>query len=333
MCEVKAPECCCFSLFCVGLVLLLLLTENVGADVQLKIVAFGDSTTFEHPTFKEIPAGGGPEVPIVSYSTYLSLDLPGRKLANGQTIQGVTVLNKGVSGNNTTMARARFQQDVLNQNPDIVIIQFGWNDHAAKTWKSTTVPSLIDKTPRVDLATYEDNLQNMVSQLVQDKIRVILMTPDPGRWRGYNYFQAEDPYLGYDPLHPEDESWKWGYNTRLESYCQVVRTLAASNNVELMDAHELLREYDKVDGQDVDDLYRKTTRFPDPYLIPGSNPAEWLPAGDGVHPGSAGHRVIADALLRQITSPVPEPSAVCLLVAASGCVVYLRLLSRGRVLR
>ena len=322
-----------FNRFAGGLCLFLTIALNAAADVSIKIVTFGDSTTFESPVFTETPPDGGAATPIVSYSTYLSQDLPGKKLSNGQAIHSATVLNKGVSGNNTTQARARFNQDVLNQNPDIVIMQFGWNDQAPKNWKSTTPLEELDKTPRVALPTYEENLQYMVSRLVQDNIRVIMMTPDPGRWRGYNYHLAEDPYVGYDPQRPEDESWKWGLNARIEGYCKAVRRVATANNVELVYAHELFRNYDTVDGQNVDNLYRKTTRFPDRYLIPGSDPPEWLPAGDGVHPGSAGHRVIADALLRQITSPVPEPSAVCLLVGASGCVVYLRLLSRGRVLR
>ena len=304
------------SLFIV-LCLIMSCATNAMADVSIRIVSFGDSTTFEDPSFKEIPPGGGPETPIVSYSTYLSQDLPGRQLSNGQTIGSATVINKGVSGNNTTQAKARFNQDVLAQNPNIVIIQFGWNDQAPKKWGETTPPGEIDKSPRVDLVTYRNNLEYMVSRLVQANIRVIMMTPDPGRWRGYNYFHAEDPYVGYDPQHPEDKSWKWGYNTRLEDYCEAVRGLAATNNVELLDVHSLFRAYDAVDGQDVDDLYRKTTRFPNPYLIPVSNPPEWLPAGDGVHPASVGHRFIADALLDQITSPVPEPGTVGLLASAA----------------
>ncbi len=313
------------------LCLIFAFTSNAAADVSIKIVSFGDSTTFEAPNFKEIPPAGGPETPIVSYSTYLSQDLPGRTLS-GQTIQNATVLNKGVSGSNTTQARARFNSEVLAQNPDIVIIQFGWNDQAPKNWGSSTPPEEIDKSPRVDLATYRDNLQHMVSRLVQAKIRVILMTPDPGRWRGYNYRQAEDPYVGYDPQHPDDESWKWGFNTRLEDYCDVVRGLAAKNNVELVDAHGLFRAYDAVDGQDVDDLYRKTTMFPDPYLIPASDPPERLPAGDGVHPGSKGHRFIADALLQQITSPVPEPNGIVSLATAFFvCLMFSRVITNTTI--
>ena len=304
-----------------------------ASGIDLKIVTFGDSTTFEHPSFKEIPPGGGPEVPIVSYSTYLAQDLPGKVLPSGQVIQNASVLNQGVSGNNTTQARARFHRDVLDQNPNIVIIQFGWNDQAPKNWKSTTPPDEIDKSPRVELAVYEDNLQYMISQLAQAEARVILMTPDPGRWRGYNYFQAEDPYVGYDPLHPDEEDWKWGYNARITSYCQVVRKLATKNGVELVDAHALFRAYDEVDGQDVDALYRKTIRFPDPYRIPGSDPAVWLPPGDGVHPGSAGHRMIADALIRQITSPVPEPDGISLLTVAACSLMVPYHVFHGRAFR
>ena len=42
----------------------------------------------------------------------------------------VEVINSGVRGNNTNLALARFDKDVLNHDPDMVFIMLGINDAA-----------------------------------------------------------------------------------------------------------------------------------------------------------------------------------------------------------
>lgn len=79
------------------------------------IVAFGDSTT--------APRGN-----LVVYSTLLQSEL----FAQGQPIR---VVNSGVGGNTTEVARDRFERDVLAYQPDLVVVQFGINDSAVDVWK------------------------------------------------------------------------------------------------------------------------------------------------------------------------------------------------------
>jgi len=71
-----------------------------------------------------------------------------------------SVVNKGVYGNNTNQAMARFQADVLDQHPTAVCIMFGIND-------SVQIP----------VASYEANLNSMVTQAQGAGIAVTLCTP------------------------------------------------------------------------------------------------------------------------------------------------------------
>src|SRR3954454_18567866 len=99
----------------------------------LKVVCFGDSTT-------------APREGVITYCDSLQREYsPGSR---------ATVHNRGVPGNTTVMARARFQKDVLDEKPDLVFILFGINDSAIDVWKNP--PS---HNPRVSLNDYRSNLR------------------------------------------------------------------------------------------------------------------------------------------------------------------------------
>ena len=79
------------------------------------LVAFGDSVT--------APRGNAE-----NYSGILASDL----LFDGKAIE---VVNAGVGGNTTTMALKRFDADLLQKQPDTVVLMFGINDLAVDVWK------------------------------------------------------------------------------------------------------------------------------------------------------------------------------------------------------
>ena len=79
------------------------------------LVAFGDSTTALRKNLEV-------------YATLLEKELPAKGIQ-------AKVFNAGVGGNNTHDAMLRFQTDVLNRSPDVVILQFGINDSAVDVWK------------------------------------------------------------------------------------------------------------------------------------------------------------------------------------------------------
>jgi len=132
---------------------------------ELKLVAFGDSTTAFRGPIEQV----------------YSVRLP--KLLQKFDIQAV-VVNEGVGGSNTSRvgkhALARIDK-VRAHQADWVIVQFGIND----CWVDSGIEG---GASRVALADYKKNLTEIVQTLQQDSTRVILMTPnqlrsDVARWR------------------------------------------------------------------------------------------------------------------------------------------------------
>ncbi len=204
------------------------------------IVAFGDSTTAERD---------GVEV----YSAILTREV---RIADVP----VQVLNRGVPKNTTADARARFQADVLDQDPKAVIIQLGINDAAIDVWERPP-----REHPRVGLKEFAENLEYFITTSRQKGIRVILMTPNPLRWT---------PLLvelyGKPPFRVEDHN---GLNVSLDHYVEAVRRIAALHDVELIDIHAELENGERLHGRAVSD-----------YLL------------DGIHPNQKGHRLVAELL-------------------------------------
>jgi lysophospholipase L1-like esterase len=223
-------------------------------DATHTIVAFGDSTT----------AKRGP-LPI--YSDILRTELPIHGLA-------VRVINSGIGGNHTDQARTRFEADVLKHNPDTVVIQFGINDAAVDVWKDPPATQ-----PRVDVASFGDNLKFFVRRLRSKGIAVVLMTPNPMRWT----LKLRNLY-GKPPYDPGSVD---GFNVLLNQYAEVVRAVARSESVALIDVSKRFTEFGDQQGNRVDDLL-----------------------SDGMHPNERGHRLIADQLIEQMVSKDVQRSLI-----------------------
>lgn len=88
------------------------LAKRLADGGPVKIVALGSSSTF----------GLGATTPAASYPSRLEADL--RRLHPGRAI---TVINRGVNGNETKDEMIRFERDVLAERPDLVIWQVGTN--------------------------------------------------------------------------------------------------------------------------------------------------------------------------------------------------------------
>ncbi|MES2470663.1 MAG: GDSL-type esterase/lipase family protein [Patescibacteria group bacterium] len=109
--------------------------KNYPPKSKGNIIAFGDSLT------RGIGSSDGKD-----YVTLLSAKL------------GVPILNKGVSGDTTEGALARLKEDVLDNDPKIVLVMLGGND-------------FIRRVPR---ATTFKNLESIVTQ-IQDKGAVVVL--------------------------------------------------------------------------------------------------------------------------------------------------------------
>jgi len=173
-----------------------------------KIVAFGDSVT------------RGVRPGVTEYHTFRHL-LQKRLAAEGTA---VTVINAGVGSDTTDRAMARFERDVLAQEPALTMIMFGLNDAAMVD------PGPVARTePRVALDRYVANLRTFISRLREAGSEVLLCAPNP-MTRAYPY-----QHLG---AYAENEDM----NFMLRGYAEAVRELAAEMDVELVDAFRLFSE-------------------------------------------------------------------------------------------
>ena len=224
----------------IALLLLVSLAMVHAADAPLTIVAFGDSTTAERGSTKV-------------YASILQEEL-----------RNVRVLNAGVGGNTTELARKRFEPDVLSHQPQIAIIQFGINDAAVDVWKTPPATE-----PRVPLERYEANLRYFVQTLKSKNTRVLLLTSNPLRWTP----KLKEAYgrLPYQPENPD------GFNAPLVPYCETVRRVAREEGAELLDMQQAFVEQAQKKGVTLDSLL-----------------------SDGMHPNDAGHRIEADLLRERI---------------------------------
>jgi lysophospholipase L1-like esterase len=206
-----------------------------------KIVAFGDSTTALREN-------------LVVYAD---------KIACALAAEGIEadVINAGVPGNDTDMAAARFEADVLRHQPDIVIIQFGINDSSIDVWKDPP-----ETEPRVSIGGYRANLERFVADLKAIGASVVLMTPNQQRWS-----DGLKQYYGRPPFDIEDPK---SMTHLLGEYAAAAREVAAEMQVPLVDIYQ---EYERFENE------------------PGGCESLLL---DGSHPNQSGQDLVASCLMQ-----------------------------------
>lgn len=224
-----------------ALALATLMGMACGAETeQATVVAFGDSTT---------AVRGNTTV----YAMLLEDEL-----------RGVKVINAGVSGNTTAMARARFDKEVLAHKPKVVVVQFGINDAAVDVWKKPAATG-----PRVKLDQYVANMAYFIDTLKASGAQVIVMSPNPLRWT-----EKLKELYGKPPYRPEDVE---GFNGLLVRYCEALEKVAREKGVTYFDLQAGYRAEAKKLGVEVDKLLQ-----------------------DGMHPNDEGHRMVANLLRAKI---------------------------------
>ena len=82
------------------------------------------------------------------------------------TAKNITDLNKGIGGNNTRQGLRRWQRDVLDQHPNLVVLYFGMND-------------AVNSKNFVPVDEYGRNLEAMLVQAREKGIGIVLMTVTP----------------------------------------------------------------------------------------------------------------------------------------------------------
>lgn len=123
------------------------------------------------------------------------------------------LINAGIGGNKVTDLYLRFNEDVLDKNPDEVIIWIGIND----IWHR-------DSDTGTDLKKFNGFYQKMIDQLKAKGVRVVICTP--GVIGEFN-----------DNTNPHDGL--------LNSLSQTIRKFASDNDCELIDFRKEFQEYER----------------------------------------------------------------------------------------
>lgn len=202
----------------------------------LKIVAFGDSIT-------EGTYGGADVSQAWPFVLQMFLNKAGIPCE---------VLNMGIPGETTPEGLRRFKRQVVSQKPKLVLIMYGAND--------SFVPYGYNK-PAVPIRQFEESLEEMIQQSLENKILPVMMTTTP---------------LSLPAFFPEDAHTENGGNNFLEEYTDRVRLLAQLHNLHVIDHYRVWKEMDQ------------TRQIIQKYLP------------DGVHPNVAGNLLMAETILNAL---------------------------------
>lgn len=183
-------------------------------SLHLTIVTFGNSVTATRKTIRQV----------------FAQRLPSLLAQKGIAAR---VINSGVPGSHTGRladndvikvkhALERFDTDVLDHHPDLVIVDFGINDAAIDPRKGSS---------RIPLPDYKRNMEYMVSRMQQKGISVLLMTPNA---RGGKQ--------------------KDQLNKTLSQYADVVRDLSKTYKTGFVDNLQLFLDYPAKTGKSLDSL-------------------------------------------------------------------------------
>lgn len=87
------------------------------------------------------------------------------------TLEGCTVINKGVGGQTTAQLTLRLEQDILVHSPDLVVLQAGVND--------LKIIGVFPEKEKHIFSKCKDNLYGIIQSLQEKKIPVLVLTIFP----------------------------------------------------------------------------------------------------------------------------------------------------------
>ncbi len=189
-----------------------------------------------------------------------------RSLRTLYPLQRIKITNAGVGGHRATDLEARFQKDVLDRRPDLVMINVGVNDvwHAFRDFQARRDHPAGDLPGGVPLPLYREKLKAMIDAARTASVRVVLVSPT---------------VIYEDLARPE--------NGRLVEYVSAMRALGRQHGLVFVDVNAVFREviaaYQRRAGTGLDLL---TT--------------------DGVHLNAAGNRLMAHTILLGLGVPERE---------------------------
>ncbi|WP_405607892.1 SGNH/GDSL hydrolase family protein [Polaribacter sp. Asnod1-A03] len=119
------------------------------------------------------------------------------------------VFNAGIGGNNTNDLLKRVDKDVLENNPNLVIMMVGTND-------------MLNTKKLIDYKTYTANLKALIKKIKSNGSKLVLMSPIPAD-SVYLFTRHKKVLFSETP------------NKKIDEVGKIVKTLAVENNVYFYD--------------------------------------------------------------------------------------------------
>lgn len=183
------------------------------------------------------------------------------------------IRNTAKFGNTLIKGVTKLRNDVLNDHPDIVLIEYGGND-CDFNWNEVASNPDIEHKPKTDFATFENKLKETLDFLKSNKITPILMTLPPLnadrylKWISHNDPLAETNILKYIGSVTKIYWWQ-------EKYSSAIQKIAEETHTKWIDVRGAFLQYPDF------------TKFI---------------CLDGIHPNEDGHKIIANKVMDFIKS-------------------------------
>lgn len=177
------------------------------------------------------------------------------------------IFNAGRFGNTIIRGISKLSTDVLKNNPDIVVVEFGGND-CDFNWEEVANNPLGEHVPNTDFNLFQNSLKDLVSSLKGNNITPVLMTLPPiDADRYFKWISKYSDSMGSNILRflgSVNKIYWWQ-----ERYSSAVINVAQETNTKWIDVRGAFLQTPD---------YRK------------------LICKDGIHPNTEGHKIIADKI-------------------------------------
>ncbi len=182
-------------------------------------------------------------------------------LIQNEVDENIKLIGKGISGDKVSDLLARYKEDVIELNPDIVFIYIGIND----VWHK------YDYGTGSDIDLYEKGLRTIIGDIQNQGAQVILCTPtvigeNSGEFRLGNQFKD------VETMDKMDQD--------LDDFSDIIRNLSLEFNTELVDLRKVFKNYISENNPE--------------------NKAKGILTTDGVHLNNEGSKLIAENMLNHI---------------------------------
>lgn len=186
------------------------------------------------------------------------------------------MINESRFGSTITDGKKNLETKMKKYNPDIVVLEFGGND-CDFSWDDIAQNPMFDHIPKTPLDIFEFHINSMVDYIENSgKTAVLTTLPPLYADRYFKWFTGKDEQKRIKILKWLKDIWRiyWWQ----ERYSSCISSIANKRNLHCID---------------IRNAFLKNQEFKQ-YIC-----------RDGIHPNSAGHRLIFDAVIGFIKEKAP----------------------------